>query len=68
MFVDANASELEISVLTQMELGRISLQQHHSRLAAEYHLSALKLLQNSTLLSGKKKMDTAPQKRYLFQF
>jgi len=52
-------------VLTQMELGRISSQRHHSQLAAEYHLSALKLLQNCTLLSGKKKTGTAPKKRHL---
>jgi len=63
--LDANASELEMSVLTQLELGRIFLQQHLSWLAAEYHLSAIKLLQNSMLLSGKKKTAAAPKKRHL---
>jgi len=52
---DMNATELELVVLTKMELGRISLQRHHSWLAAEYHLDAMKLLQSSLLLSGDKK-------------
>ena len=61
---DVSASELELCVLTKMELGRISLQQHHSRLATEYHLSAAKLLQNSALLSGNKTSSTSTKKRY----
>ena len=52
---DMNASELELIVLTKMELGRISLQRHHSWLAAEYQLSGMKLLQSSTLFSEDKR-------------
>ena len=56
-----NAPELELIVLCKMELGRISSQRHHSWLAAEYHLSAMKLLQNSVLLSGNKKTNTSAE-------
>jgi len=56
---DMNATELELVVLTKMDLGRISLQRHHSWLAAEYHLDAMKLLQNSVLLSTDKKSNAA---------
>ena len=54
-----NASELELIVLTKMELGRISLERHHSWLAAGYHLSAMKLLQNAVLFSEDKKTKTS---------
>jgi len=56
---DMNPTELELIVLTKMELGRISSQRHHSWLASEYHLDAMKLLQNSMILSGNKKTDTS---------
>jgi len=52
---ELNASELELIVVAKMELGRISSQRHHSSLAAEYQLSALKLLQNSALLCQDRK-------------
>ena len=56
---DMNPNELELVVLAKMELGRISVQRHHGWLASEYQLGALKLLQDSVILSGNKKTNTA---------
>ena len=55
---DMNPNELELVVLAKMELGRISAQRHHGWLASEYQLSAMKLLQDSMILSGSKKTNT----------
>ena len=52
---EMNVSELELIVAAKMELGRISSQRHHAWLAAEYQLSALKLLQNAALLRADRK-------------
>jgi peroxiredoxin family protein len=51
------ASELELAVLTRLELAAVSVQRQHTLLAAKYLSDAMKLLQSSAVLG---KTNTVP--------
>ena len=58
-----NAAELELVVLSRLELAWLSQQRHHSAMAARIVLSAMKLLQKANIFKVKKQ--TIPARKYV---
>ncbi|XP_052780184.1 cilia- and flagella-associated protein 54-like isoform X4 [Mya arenaria] len=58
---DLSAAELELVVLSKLEQAEVAKQKHHAPMAARVVLSALKMLQNSTLFKKRKHMPQPPR-------